>query len=312
MYITLMHDVHLPSVDLNLLVALDALLQERHVTRAAARIGLSQSAMSHALGRLREVFADPLLVRSQEGMQPTERALLLAPLLAQVLVQVRSLLEPVPTWDPSTAQRAFVIGTTDYGELAIVRPLLVRLAKEAPGIDLRVKGAEGEGSYVHPLARGDLELVIAPLWAADAVEGMYHRKLFRERFVVVARKGNPHIGKRLTLARYLRAPHALVAPSGTAGGVIDDLLAQQKLARRVALRLPHFLAVPHLVAATDLLVTLAERVARVFAELLPLEIHPLPLAVEGFTLSQIWHARTHRDPAHEWLRQMVAEVAQEA
>lgn len=305
-----MQDVHLGSIDLNLLVVLEALLEERHVTRAAKRVGLSQSAMSHALGRLRELFSDPLLVRTGEGMQPTARALALSPGLGQTLTQLRGLLAPRPAWMPETARHAFNIATTDFGELTIVRPLLVRLSKEAPGIDLRVRVIAG--SHVSALSRGDHDLVLTPPAVGERTCGIYQRHLFRERFVVVARKGNPHVGKRLTLARYLSAPHALVSPRGTPVGLVDELLEKQQLSRRVVVSVPHFLVVPHLVAATDLLVTLAERVARIFAELLPLELHPLPLALDGFAMSQIWHERTHGDPAQQWLRDLVAEVAKSA
>lgn len=304
-----MHDVHLKDFDLNLLLALDALLGEGHVTRAARRIGLSQSAMSHALARLRTQLDDPLLVRSARGMEPTERARALAGPLRAALSELNRTLAPAPTFDPRSAQHTFKLGVSDYEALTLVRPLVKRLSKEAPGVNLLLHTPAGEGVGADKLARGELDLVLKPLAKADTAQGIFHQRLVaHERFVVLARKGNPYVGKRLTLKRYADASHVLVAPGGTPHSVVDDLLAERGLSRRVMLCLPHFLVAPHFVAESDLLLTAAERIAERYSPLLGLEMHPLPLPLPGFSIHALWHARTHADPAQRYLRKLLGEI----
>jgi DNA-binding transcriptional LysR family regulator len=305
-----MQHVHLRDFDLNLLLALDALLEESHVTRAARRLGLSQSAMSHALARLRERLDDALLVRTARGMEPTERARSLMPGLRAALSALDLSLAPAASFDPKTAQHTFRLGVSDYEELTLVRPLLRRLAREAPHLNLLLLMPSDHGRVQESLSRGELDLVLKPLSKQDTAQGIYYQRLLsHDRFVVVARQGNPYVGKRLTLKRFVQAPHALVAPGGTPRGVVDDLLAQRGLSRRIMLCLPHFLVAPHFVAESDLLLTLAERVARRYAPLLKLEVHPIPLPLPGFSVHALWHARTHSDPAQRYLRQALFEVA---
>src|SRR5580658_365077 len=160
LYIVEMHDVHLGAIDLNLLVALDALLAERNVTRAANRIGLTQSAMSHALARLRALLGDELLVRGKEGMVPTMRAEALAVPIHAALEQVASAIAPA-TFDPKTARRKVVLGTSDYVELVLLPKVVARLADEAPYLDLRLVPIADDNVY-DDLARGALDLFIAP------------------------------------------------------------------------------------------------------------------------------------------------------
>jgi DNA-binding transcriptional LysR family regulator len=297
------------DLDLNLLLALDALLSESHVTRAARAVGLSQSAMSHALARLREKLDDPLLVRTPRGMEQTARARALAAPLRAALLELDRAIAPASPFDPGRARHTFLLGVSDYEELTLVRPLLRRLAQEAPGIDLVLRPSPPTQWEVM-LARGELDLVSRPAPVSDAPEGSYFQRLLvKDRFVVVARKGNPHTAGRLTLRRYVEAPHALVAPGGTPRGLVDDLLAERGLARRIAVSVPHFLVAPHFVAESDLLLTLAERVARTYAPLLDLELHPLPLSLPGFAIHAVWHARLQHDPAQRYLRELLFQVA---
>jgi DNA-binding transcriptional LysR family regulator len=308
-YILVMSTVHLESVDLNLLVALDALLGERNVTRAATRIGVTQSAMSHSLARLRALTGDELLVRGREGMLPTVRAEALARPVRQALDDIaRALAPPVP-FDPATARARVVIGTSDYGELVLLPRIVARLARDAPGFDLRVVTLPEP--LAEPLAAGTIDLAIAPVRPGDERPGIYAKRLFDERFVCVVRKGHPLARKKLTLARYASTPHALIAPRGREGGFVDDALAALGMSRRVAVAVPHFLIAPHVVAASDLLLTLARRVADVLAGPLGLAVltPPPELGLEGFTMSAAWHERTHGDAAHRWLRQVVVDEA---
>lgn len=302
---SIMHAAHVSSVDLNLLVALDALLTERNVTRAAARVGLTQPAMSHALARLRRLFDDPLFVRTRGGILPTSRAEQLQEPIRRALREIEGALHGGPTFDPKTAQATFTIATSDYGAFVLVPDLAAAIAREAPGIDLRVLAIpEPLGSE---LEDGSIDLVIG--LTTGVPESLRRQKLFDERFVCVMREGHPAAEKPLTLTRFLALRHALVAPRGRAGGIVDDLLAARGLSRRVALTVPHFLVAPRVIARTDLVLTLAGRVADAFAEHEGLVVVPPPLALSGFSFHALWHVRRTRDPGHAWLRAKVLDAA---
>ena len=302
------HDRALASIDLNLLVVLDALLAEKHVTRAAAKIGLSQSAASHALARLRELLGDPLLVRGTRGaLVATPRAEAIAPALRRSLDGLRDALRGTPSFDPATARRSFRIGTADYGELVLLPRLVARFEREARGIDLWIVPQADDPADA--LAAGELDVAIgvwpSPAWPA----GLYQRRLFDEDFRCVVRAGHPATKQRLTLVRYCELDHLVVAPRGTPGSRVDDVLSQLGRTRRVLVRVPHFLIAPHVIAASDLVVTLATRLARIYAEPLGLELLAPPFDVPGFTVSMVWHERAHHDPGHRWLRDELARAA---
>lgn len=308
---TNMHDMHMAGLDLNLLVALDALLEERNVTRAAARIGLTQSAMSHALGRLRSLFDDALLVRSSAGMVPTARATELGPRVRRALDEVARALAPPAAWDPKTARGRIVVGTSDYGELVLLPRLVARLQREAPGVDLHVRTLAKD--VARQLASGTIDVAVAPVGPHDDAPGVFAQRLFDESFVCVVRKGHPLADKNLTLTRFAAASHALIAPRETEGGPVDDALARLGLARRVAVMVPHFLIAPHVVATSDLVLTVAARVAELLQKPLGLVSldPPRELGLVGFTMSAMWHERTHGDPAQRWARALLAAVANE-
>lgn len=308
-FIHIMHDAHLASLDLNLLVALSALVAEENVTRAGAKIGLSQSAMSHALGRLRATFDDAILVRSRGKMVATARARALALDIDDALSTLSRAIGGGKGFDPARAKRTFTIAMSDYAELVVLPPLLARLRREAPGIDLWVVVVTDP--ITERLARGDVDLAIAPTRAIDRAPGIFAEPLFDERFVCVFRKGHPLGKARLTVKRFAEASHVLVAPGGQRGSFVDSALESLGLARNVVCGVPHFLVVPHLLAHTDLVVTLAERVVRTFPATAKLEVRTPPLDVPGFVMSQLWHARHERDEGHAWLRGLIADVTRD-
>ncbi len=299
---------NLAGVDLNLLVALDALLAERHVTRAARRLGLSQPATSHALARLRALLGDPLLVRGAGGaLVATARAEALVPRLRQALDAVRAALQGDPPFDPATARASFRISTGDYAELVLLPALMRRIAREAPGVDLWVVTSADEAAA---LASGSIDCLLAPRRAGTTPgPGTYQRPLFTETFTCLVRRGHPAAAQRLTLARYAALDHLLIAPRGTPGSFVDDALAERGKQRRVALAVPHFLVAPHVVATTDLILTVASRVAAAVAGPLDLVTVPPPVELPGFAMALYWHERRHHDPAQRWLRGLIAEVA---
>ena len=303
-----MRDVHgLAGVDLNLLVALDALLTERHVTRAANRLGLTQPAASHALARLRTLLGDTLLVRGAAGrLEPTPRAEALAPVVRRALAELAQAVRGPDAFDPAAAQRRFVIGSADYAQLVLLPGLAARLSRIAPGVDLTI-------THIPPgapaaMAAAELDLALGPPrpeWAT-ALRGSH---LFDEQYVCLVRGGHPAAPRRLTLARYCQLDHLLIAPRGTPGSMVDDALAALGHRRRVAVSVPHFLVAPHVVAATDLIVTCPARMALHFAGPLGLVTLAPPVPLRGFPVHQHWHERTHHDPAHRWLREQIAAVA---
>ena len=296
----------LGAVDLNLLVVLDAILAEGSVTRAARRVGLTQPAMSQALARLRKLFDDPLFVRTPRGMVATARAADLASPVRRALAEIDRALASRSTFDPRTAKRAFTLAALDYAELVILPPLLHRLARGAPGIDLRVRALR-QVDIEEELETGTVDLGIAVLAPGDE-PALYGQKLFGERFVCVARADYPKLGATLSLAEYAALDHALIAPRGRPGSVVDAELAKHGLARRVALVVPHFAVAPLVVARSDLVLTVPHHVARTFVDLLPLRIVPPPLDLPGFDVVQLWHERQQQDPAHVWLRGIVLDV----
>ncbi len=305
----IMHGMNLQGLDLNLLRLLDALLAERHLTRAAKRVGLSQPAMSHGLARLRKHLGDPLFVRTRQGLEPTDRAARLGPPLRDALASIERALAG-DTFDPATARRTFSLATADYGAFVLLPRLLERLGRLAPGVDLWTRTIADDA--VAQLAAGEADATLAVPTLRGGGTVIHARVLYEERFVCVVREGHPKVKKRLDLDTWASLPHAFVAPGGKPGGVVDDVLAQHGRQRRVACAVPHFLLAPHVVASSDLVLTVGARVAEAFAKVLPLRVVEAPVALPGFRMSLAWHERQHRDPAQRWFRAQVAEAAKGA
>ncbi|HEY8075630.1 MAG TPA: LysR family transcriptional regulator [Labilithrix sp.] len=303
-----MHDVH---VDLALVAALRALLAEKHVTRAAKRLGVTQPAMSHSLARLRAALGDPILVRTPSGMRATPRAEAMIEPLERAFHELDAALAPPAAFDPARATNRFVVATTDYVELVLLPALCARLWREAPNVDLRVVTIDTRAHEL--LAEDRLDLAIGPPGTLGSAGTIRSQLLFRETFRCVMREGHPAARRRLTLDAFIALPHALIAPRGeSGGGVVDHALARMKKKRRVALEIPHFLVAPYVIGETDLVITLAARVAERFASTLGLVSVAPPVELPGFAMAMAWHERRHVDPAHAWFRKLVADVAREA
>ncbi len=305
--ITIMHPMHLAGVDLNLALVLHAVLEERSVSRAARRLGLSQSATSHALARLRGLLDDPVVVRTPEGLVPTPRAQQLAPFLTAGLQALDQALLCRPVFDPSTTRRNFRLGASDYAEYLLLPPLLEQIGKHAPLVDVWAVPLRPDQDV--QLATGDLDLAIGLPPASDRFAGLHVEPLFEERFVCLVRKGHPLTRGKLTVSRFAKARHALIAPRGRPGGAVDSALEAQGLSRRVCLAVPHFLVAPPIIARTDLVLTIARRIAQAFRGSLPLTVLDPPLPLPHFTVAMMWHERTHADPACAWLRSTMRRAA---
>jgi DNA-binding transcriptional LysR family regulator len=293
------------AVDLNLLKAFDALQAERAVTRAASRIGLSQPAMSHALSRLRGVFADDLFVRTQNGMEPTARAREIAPLIAAAIQQIEAALNLGTGFDPATSAGTFTVGMGEYAEVALVGRLAEVFSRTAPNATLRLLSVHGSVA-AEQLEHGRIDVAVSHLRAMPPM--IETTLLFRDPFLVVARKGHPLTRAPLTVEAYAAQHHLLVSPRGDTTGPLDALLADHGQRRRVALLVATYLAVPAALARSDLIATIPSRAAALIAAHADITTLPLPVDLQA-TISMAWHRRTTTEPAQAWFRGLLIEAA---
>jgi len=295
-----MDDRHaLAGVDLNLLVALDALLEAENVTRAARRVGLSQSALSSALGRLRHLFGDRLLVRTRGGMAPTALARRLREPVRRALDEVAGMLRSPGPFDPRTPHR-FRVAVTDYVGLVLLPAIAARVLGAGPAIDLEVRTIDDWQLPVDELDRGALDVAIS--FFRDVPPRLSSEHLFDESFVCAVRRGHPVVRRRLSLRQYTTLPHLLVSPRAGLLGTVDAALAARGLSRRVAITVPHFAVAPAVLAHTDCVATLPERIARLAARSTRLRLFAPPIAIPGFAIRMVWHPQTDADPAAAWFR----------
>ncbi|HVP20913.1 MAG TPA: LysR family transcriptional regulator [Anaerolineaceae bacterium] len=302
--------MELRHFDLNLLVAFDWLMQEQNVSRAAERMFVSQSAMSHTLQRLRQQLDDPLLVKTPSGMKPTERAMALIEPVRAVLREVESLIRQPEVFDPARSQRRFVMAATDYMDFLLIPPLIERIAQEAPGIDIHVKRTDLPFPEKE-LETGELDIVLGFEAILKPAGYLTSRKLFDDRMTCLLRRDHPIIqGDKISLDDYITLKHMLISRTGTRTGVIDDWLAERGLERRIALIVPHFLSAPFIVAKTDMLLSLPLRIAEQFVRLAPLRVLPVPIELPSYDLVMIWHPLRENDSAHRWLREQIWAVCQ--
>lgn len=297
--------MRLVGIDLNLMTSLDALLEERNVTRAAARLGLTQPAVSHSLRRLRDLLGDELLVRTPQGMRPTPRALELRPAVRAALDAAEAVLQAAPAFDPRRAERRFTVAVIDQAAFQLMPQLVERMTREAPGVRIDVPPMLA-GRFSDALA-GELDLAIGVFF--DSPAGIREEHLWREEFVCVVRRGSRAARGRFDLGRYLSLPHIVVTPRGGPGSAVDDALAATGQRRSVVMTTPHFLLAPQIVATTDLVWTAPGGLARAFAAQLPLTIREVPLRLSGFDVAMRWHLRLDRDPGLAWLRTMLRAAA---
>lgn len=288
------------GVDLNLLKALDALLDERNVTRAAERLSLTQPAVSGMLTRLREAFGDPLFVRTQRGIAPTQRALELAAPIKQILADVETLLRPA-AFDPANAEMVLSIAATDYALQVVVAPFLSELRRLAPGIRVAVVPVHDARLHMQ-LERGEVHLAL--LTPESTPTDLHARHLFDERYVCVMRQDHPAAaGGRLSMRRFCGLDHALVSYAGGGfHGVTDDALAALGRERRVTLSVTSFLVLPQILCQSDLMAVVPERLVKGRTELV---VFDPPLDIPGFAKTAAWHERTHHDQGHRWVRELL-------
>lgn len=296
------------DVDLNLLRVFDAVLYERGVTPAATRLGLTQPAVSNALARLRAVFGDALFVRTAAGMDPTPFARELAEPVRQALALLESALAHGPGFDPASSTRAFRFYMSDLGQVEFLPPIVERVQSAAPGVRLEAAAADLE-HIGDALGGGALDLAVGFLPGLGAP--IKRRVLFRDPYVCLMRAGHPALAGRLTRRKFLDASHVLVTYRGGGHRVIEEALERAGIARRIALRVPHFTVVPMVLERTDLILTLPARVARVYERRGSFRALPAPVPIPPAEVAVHWHERFESDPGNRWFREQIVELFSE-
>lgn len=301
--------MNIASINLNLLLAFEALLEERNVSRAAARVGLSQPAMSSALGRLREIFADQLLIRTGRGMTPTPRALELIGPLRSGLSQLRGALGDRPVFDPTLSPRSFQVAMSDYTELLLVGPLLRRVTRSAPAVQIFVRRLERIFNPPEKALRtGTFDAAIGFFPEATALEpGTRSLDLYVEENVCIARRGHPLMKRRFTLRQFAEASHVGVFYRSDTQGMIDNVMAGHGLRRKLRATTSHFLSAPHIVAGSDLIAVVPAGLADIYRQALPLDVRKVPVTLPPLRTRLLWHEHADGEPAHRWLRSEIAE-----
>lgn len=305
-----MHSIHcymcvmnLAAFDLNLLLVFDAVMQDRSVTRAGGRIGLSQPAMSHALNRLRYMLKDELFIRTPGGMKPTPRAEQLALPVRNALNEMQLALEP-ETFIPAEADRRFALAVNNYAAVVLAPPLVAAVSAAAPAVHLDLRPS-GTLDIVAHLDRGDVDLALGGMDSPG--ERFATAPLLEDPFVMVMRRGHPASRRKLSAAAFAALPHLEISSSREDTGFIDRWLAERGFVRRIALRAPYLSAAP-ILAQSDLVATLSRRIAQEFVRNHPLELRKPPYDSPRVRTLMLWHRRLDRHPAHRWLRDVILSV----
>lgn len=304
-----MHQVNIKDIDLNLLRSLDALLETESVSKAADLVNLSQPAMSRALNRLQYALKDPLLVRSGRGMVLTPRGEALREPVKDALTRVSHLFKP-QVFDPSKAQDRFRIMAPDYLAQMILPTVLSQVFNVAPYIQIEMENLSA--TAISEMCEGKISLGFGVVNDGPVLDNVCAQALFEDRQVCLMRKGHSLSKNGMSLEGYAAASHALLSITGKGGGRVDEVLQDHGLARKIALRITHFLTISKVIAPTDLIITVPELLAQQVMTK-ELKVMPLPkeLRTPSFTVSQIWHERFTEDPAHQWLRRLIKSACKQ-
>jgi DNA-binding transcriptional LysR family regulator len=299
-----MHKLHIGDLDLNLLVLFHAVFEERSVSAAARRLGMSQSALSHALARLRMAFQDELFVRSGLAITPTIRAQELFDPIRDVLDKVHGQILPSVGFDPITAVREFRIGASDAGEMVLLPPLIRRLGNNLGGCTIRAVRLD-IADTASALEEGVIELAVGSL--PKKPQHLYEQLLYYHDFTVICWKNHPRLKKQLVLKDYLREGHIIVM-SGTDQHLVSAGLAPQGIERKVITTVGGFLGLPWLLEGSQWIATIPTHVARAFEQRFPIRCFSLPIKIRSYPITTHWHPRSHHDPGHRWMRHIVFDL----
>lgn len=293
----------LNDFDLNLLLVFDHMLKEKSVSKVAEVLGVTQPAISRSLKRLREQLGDELFYRTPTGMVPTAYAQHLAEPIADALHAIGNAFNNSFSFDPATSQREFTLRMSDIGEIYILPRLMRVLAEEAPGVSVTIVRCNGE-TLRAGMEAGTIDLAIGLIDGLEA--GFFRRQIYRQGYVCVFRPGHPLAGTDMTLDDFLSARHAVVTAVGTGHARIDDLIEKQGIRRKVTLRVPNYASLERLLQGTDLIATVPEALVQPNIHPFALAYSRHPVDLPKLSIDAFWHARAHRDPANQWLRNVIA------
>jgi DNA-binding transcriptional LysR family regulator len=295
------------TVDLKLLAIIIELHRTRSVSQTAENLGLNQPAVSMSLARLRKYFNDPLFVHTHRGMEPTAHAAQIITGLKDAHDLIQGAIAYRETFVPATATRTFRISATDIGQVVVLPTLMNRLRIVAPSVAVEFLNFSEQSHF--QLESGDLDVALGFI---PPLESGFHRQtLFTERFVCIVRKQHPRIKRHLTLEDFERESHLIVTTPATGHTIVEETLNSLNVRRKVGLRLPNFIGLATLIASTDLLATVPERLAKIIAGLVPAQLFPPPIKVPPYVVMQYWHARSNNESGSRWLRALIVELFQE-
>ncbi|MFT3717480.1 LysR family transcriptional regulator [Pseudorhodoferax sp.] len=297
--------MELSDIDLNLLVLFQQLMVERRVSKVAENMGLTQPGVSNALAKLRRIFGDELFLRTASGMVPTPFAEQLGEPIGYALSMIHSGLNQRVEFDPASVRRTVTIGMTDIGEIVFLPALIERLGHEAPGVTLNTVRNTAV-NLRDDMESGKVDLAIGLLPHLKA--GFFQRRLFRQRYVCLFRRGHALERPRVTLADYTAAEHLVIVAAGTGHGKVDELIRKAGIERLVRLTVPHFVGVGHILQRTGLVATVPERLADELVEPFGLALRAHPVKLPEAPINVFWHAKVHREPFNQWLRRVVFEL----
>lgn len=297
--------MQLKDIDLNLLLVFHELLIEKRVSKVAQKLGMTQPGISNALKRLRILLGDELFLRTARGMEPTPYAASLAISIGQSLEVIRSTLNQKPNFDPETNEHRFMVRMTDIGEIYLLPRLMDHLAKQSPNITISTVRDVGL-NLQEQMELGQIDLAIGLL--PHLKTGFFQRKLFHQRYVCMFRKGHPLDGDAMSLAKFKNAEHVVVVSEGTGHLQVDETIERQGIKRNVKLMVPHFVALGHILSATDLIATVPEKYAKECIEPFGLKYVKHPVQLPEIDINIFWHAKFNKDPANQWLRNQFVEI----
>lgn len=298
--------MELAKLDLNLLLVFHHLLILKRVSAVAELLNMSQPAVSSALGRLRSSLDDELFIRTQAGMTPTPYALQLAAPVAMAMDAIQQALNVRGAFDPKTSTRNFTIALTDVGEMYFLPVLMDALAHAAPGVTLQVVSV-AQSSLKEDMSNGQIDLAMGLLPQLQA--GFFQQSLFKQKYVCLMRQKHPLAQlKSLTVSALFAAEHVRVLATGTGHGRVDLELDKQKHQRKVRLTVPHYVALGDVLQHSNLIATVPERFALRIVKPFDLTMRDLPIKLDNSAIHQCWHGRLHRDPGHQWLRQLMRKL----
>jgi DNA-binding transcriptional LysR family regulator len=300
-----MYAMHVEDFDLAQVRLLAALAASLNLTAAAKHVGLSQSAASHAIARLRTAVDDPLFVRAAGGIRLTPFGERLGAAAQRAMEALHVGFAVNPSFDPQTTTRAFNLYLSEIGQIIFLPRLLEFMSREAPGASLRARPIPLDRPDL-AMASSDIDLAVG--FFTNLTSGFHQSFLFRERYVCVVRANHPDFRDGMRLEAFVAAQHALADSSGMAHELIERTLAKHKIRRNVKIRVPEFLVLPLVISSSDLLVIMPNRIAEEFSKLMPIKILPLPVPIPAYDIRLFWHDRHHNDPANRWLRRSLIKL----